>query len=143
MRNNPSFALNDDEEIRRLIRENPWVTLINHTSQGLVASHYPVVLDDSADGIAVLGHLVDHFEDRMPESCRMAATLEDAQYATRISAGTVGFRLTATRITAKSNLSQNKPAETVERIIRELQSGENYSNPDLAEEMRRVHGSVM
>ncbi|MEA9986601.1 MULTISPECIES: FMN-binding negative transcriptional regulator [Subtercola] len=205
MRTNPSFALADTEEIRRLIRLNPWVTLVSNTSTGLVASHYPVVLDEEADGIAVLSHvgrpderlhelgqhevlviiqgphgyispgwydanpavptwnfvvahlhgvpeilsddenltvlarLVDHFEDRMPEPRRMAGTLENAAYARRISAGTVGFRLTATRIDAKSKLSQNRPAETVERIIHELTEGDNYRQPELAAEMRRVH----
>ncbi|RFA22109.1 FMN-binding negative transcriptional regulator [Subtercola boreus] len=211
MRQNPVFdAPGDDEagrddEIRRLIRENPWVTLVSNTSAGLVASHYPVVLDEHAPGVSILSHvgrpddrlhelgehevlvvvqgphgyispgwyganpevptwnfvvahlhgvpeilpaaenlgvlasLVDHFEDRMPEPRRMNGTLENAEYAARISAGTVGFRLTATRIDAKFKLSQNRPAETVDRILHELSEGENYANPALAAEMRRVH----
>jgi transcriptional regulator len=205
VRQNPAFDAPGDDEIRRLIRENPWVTLVSNTSQGLVASHYPVVLDETADGIAILSHvgrpderlhelgqhevlvivqgphgyispgwydadpavptwnfvvahlhgvpellseaenldvlaqLVDHFEDRMPEPRRMNGTLENAEYAARISAGTVGFRLRATRIESKFKLSQNRPPETVERIIRELTDGENYANPELAAEMRRVH----
>ncbi|MDF2443219.1 MAG: transcriptional regulator [Subtercola sp.] len=205
MRENAVFDAPGDDEIRRLIRENASVTLVSNTSRGLVASHYPVVLDDEAEGITILSHvgrpderlhelgqhevlvvvqgphgyispgwydadpavptwnfvvahlhgvpeilpaaenlevlakLVDHFEDRMPEPRRMRGTLENAEYAARISAGTVGFRLTATRVEAKWKLSQNRPAETVERIIHELTDGAHYANPALAAEMRRVH----
>ncbi|MCU1475775.1 MAG: transcriptional regulator, partial [Subtercola sp.] len=207
MRDTPSFRLNDLEEIRRLVREYGFATIVSQTSNGLVASHYPVMLDENAPAgqIAILSHvgrpderlhelgqhevlaiiqgphgyispgwydadpavptwnfvvahlhgtpeilsdaenlevlasLVDHFEDRMPEPRRMNGTLANAEYAARISAGTVGFRLTATRIEAKSKLSQNRPAETVERIIHELTEGDTYRNPELAAEMRRVH----
>lgn len=58
MRQNPSFLLADTEEIKRLIRENPWATLVSVTDAGeTVASHYPVVLDESSDGIAVFSHV--------------------------------------------------------------------------------------
>ncbi len=206
MRHNPSFALDDPAEIRRLVRENPWATLISHTSAGeLVASHYPVVLDEDSDGIVLLSHvgrpdeqlhelglhellvviqgphgyispgwydaspavptwnfitahlygtpellsatdnlavldrLVDHFEDRMPVPRRLNDTADNAAYAARISAGTVGFRLRVTRVVAKSKLSQNKPAETVTRILAELEGSGPYASPGLAAEMRRVH----
>ena len=208
MRTNPSFALDDRAEIRRLIEQNPWVTLVSNTGAGLVASHYPVILDVNAptDEIVIVSHvgrpderlhelgqhevlvivqgphgyispgwydaapavptwnfvvahlhgvpeilsdeenlqvlatLVDHFEDRMPEPRRMNGTLQNAEYSARISAGTVGFRLTVTRFEAKSKLSQNRPAETVERIIHELADGDtHYRQPALATEMRRVH----
>src|SRR5687768_9389571 len=45
MRQNPSFVLGDIPELRRLIENNPWVTLVSDTTDGLVASHYAVVLD--------------------------------------------------------------------------------------------------
>ncbi|WP_085368488.1 FMN-binding negative transcriptional regulator [Leifsonia sp. NCR5] len=205
MRQNPSFALADVEEIKRLIRLNPWATIVSSTEAGLVASHYPILVDESRDDLsivthvgrpddllhelgqhellvivqgphgyispgwydanpavptwnftaahlsgvpeilsdeenfAVLGRLVDHFEDRMPSPRRMEGTPQDAAYAQRISSGTVGMRLTPTKIVAKSKLSQNKPAETVDRIIGELEGDGVYASRDLAAEMRRVH----
>ncbi len=208
MRQNPSFVLGDPAEIKRLVRENPWVTMISNTSSGLVASHYPVILDEASDDIVLLSHvgrpdeqlhelgshellvivqgphgyispgwydekpavptwnfvvahlygtpeilsdeenlrvlerLVDHFENRMPEPRRMHGTLADSQYASRIASGTVGFRLAVTRMVAKSKLSQNKPAETVERIISELGGDGAYASPALAAEMQRVHARL-
>ncbi|MGY4857108.1 FMN-binding negative transcriptional regulator [Cryobacterium sp. AP23] len=206
MRDNPSFALDEVDEVRRLVREHPWVTLVSHTTAGdLVASHYPVILDPTAaageivllshvgrpdeqlhelgahellvivqgphgyispgwydakpavptwnfvtahlhgtpellgdaENLRVLADLVDHFEDRMEQPRRMNGTLENAAYAERIVAGTVGFRLRVTRFTAKNKMSQNKPAETVERIIAELEGDGPYASVPLAAEMRR------
>ena len=60
MRENPSFALPEVAAVRRLIRENPWVSLISSTDAGeLVASHYPVILDPAAgaDEIVLLSHV--------------------------------------------------------------------------------------
>ncbi|RNE57192.1 FMN-binding negative transcriptional regulator [Cryobacterium tepidiphilum] len=204
MRQNPSFVLGDPDELKRLVRENPWVTMVSHTADGLVASHYPVILDESRDGVVLLSHvgrpdeqlhelgrhellvivqgphgyispgwydanpavptwnfvvahlygvpqllgddenlevlaaLVDHFEERMPQPRRMNGTIENADYAARIAAGTVGFRLEVTRVVAKEKMSQNKPAETVERIIGELEGSGPYASAALAGEMRRV-----
>jgi transcriptional regulator len=206
MRHNPSFALDDPAEIKRLIRENPWATLVSHTfSGGLVASHYPVLLEETDDGIVLVSHvgrpdealhelgrhellviiqgphgyispgwydaspavptwnfitahlygtpellsddenlrvldrLVDHFEERMPAPRRLNGTPDNAAYAARIVAGTVGFRLRVGRVTAKSKLSQNKPAEIVQRILAELSGDGPYASPALAAEMRRAH----
>jgi transcriptional regulator len=207
VRSNPSFALDQVAEVRHLITEYPWVTLVSHTDAGeLVASHYPVILDPAAgeDEIVLLSHmgrpdeqlhelgahelliivqgphgyispgwydarpavptwnfvtahlhgtpeilsdaenlrvlaaLVDHFEDRMEEPRRMNGTLENADYAARIVSGTVGFRLRVTRVTAKEKMSQNKPAETVERIITELEGSGPYASAALAARMRRA-----
>ena len=91
--------------------------------------------------LRVLERLVDHFEERMPEPRRLFGTEADAAYAARIVAGTVGFRLRVRRLTAKSKLSQNKPAETVARILVELDGDGPFASPALAAEMRRVHGS--
>jgi transcriptional regulator len=206
MRSNPSFAMEDPDEVKRWIRENPWVILVSNTTTGLVASHYPVILDEEHDGISVLSHvgrpderlhelgqhevmlivqgphgyvspgwygegpavptwnflaahlygvpeiltetenhrvlglLVDRFEDRMPTPRRMADSADAAEYAQRIMKGTVGFRLTATRFTAKAKLSQNKPAEIVDTVIDRLENGNVYANPELAREMRRAQG---
>ncbi len=43
--------------VRRLIRENPWGTLVSNNQGELVASHYPILLDDRAEGLAVLTHV--------------------------------------------------------------------------------------
>ncbi|MBC7442325.1 MAG: FMN-binding negative transcriptional regulator [Ramlibacter sp.] len=211
MRHNPSFALDDPDEVKRLIRENPWASIISHTSAGeLVASHYPVVLDEDAEGIVLLSHvgrpdealhelgrhellviiqgphgyispgwydgdgaapvpavptwnfvtahlhgipellsdeenlrvldrLVDYFEERLGEPRRLHQTPANSAYAARIVAGTVGFRLRVSRLSAKSKLSQNKPAETVARILAGLDGDGPYASPALAAEMRRVH----
>ena len=204
MRHTPSFLMTDPEEVKRLIRENPWATIVSHTSNGLVASHYPVILEETEGTISIVSHvgrpdeqlhelgqhevlviiqgphgyispgwyhdeksgfvptwnhvtahlygvpqilseaenfevldkLVEHFEDRMPEPISLDI---DEQAARRIALGTVGLRLVVTRFDARAKLSQNKPAEVVDRIIDELQAGEQYSNPDLAREMRRAH----
>jgi len=204
MRHTPGYLLTDPDELKRLIRENPWATIVSHTATGLVASHYPVILEEDAAGISivshvgrpdeqlhelgqheimvivqgphgyispgwyaptdfvptwnhvtahlygtpeilsdeenfrVLGQLVDHFEDPMPRPVRLSV---DEEGARRIAKGTVGLRLKVDRFDARLKLSQNKMPEVVDRIINELQAGENYSNPDLAREMRRVHHS--
>jgi transcriptional regulator len=211
MRQTPSFILASDDAVKRLIRENPWVTMVSHTDAGeLVASHYPVILDESVeDGIVLLSHvgrpdeqlhelgqhpllvivqgphgyispgwydakpavptwnfvvahlhgtpellgndenlavldrLVDHFEERMPEPRRMNGTEANAEYAARIVSGTVGFRMRVERYTGKNKMSQNRPAETVERIIHELEHGEHYASPELAREMRRARGEAV
>lgn len=57
MRHTPTFILDDPEEVKRLIRENPWATIVSTTSNGLVASHYPIVLEEDADGISIVSHV--------------------------------------------------------------------------------------
>lgn len=200
MRQNPSFALTDVGEIRRLIDLNPWVTLVSHTDDGLVASHYAVMLDDSRDDLTIVGHvgkpddailglgerelmvvvqgphgyitprwygdvpavptwnfvsahlsgipellsadenlrvldrLVDRFEGRGEDARGLYALPNDAAFVERLERGTVGFRLTPTRVTAKRKLSQNRSPEVVETIIAGLEEG----NPALAAEMQRA-----
>ncbi len=57
MRHTPRYVLTDPDEVKRLIRENPWATIVSHTANGLVASHYPVLLDESAEQIVLLSHV--------------------------------------------------------------------------------------
>ena len=57
MRHTPTYVLTDPDEVKRLIRENPWATIVSHTSHGLVASHYPVVLEEDAEGISIVSHV--------------------------------------------------------------------------------------
>jgi len=56
MRHTPHYLLTDPVEVERLIRENPWATFVSSTSHGLVASHYPVIVDDAADELSILTH---------------------------------------------------------------------------------------
>jgi transcriptional regulator len=84
----------------------------------------------------VLSQLVDHFEDSMPHPVQLSV---DEEGARRIALGTVGLRLRVTRFDARLKLSQNKSPEVVDRIIDELQAGEQYANHGLAREMRRLH----
>lgn len=200
MLHTPPYAIDDPDEVKRLIRENPWGTLVTHTANGLVASHYPMLLEEDAEGISVVSHvgkpddeklelgrgealviiqgphgyispgwydtpavptwnhvtahlwgvpeilsddenwdvltrLVTHFEHRMPHP----VLLDDVGESGRaLMAGTVGFRMRATRFEARLKLSQNRP-RVAGTIIDELDHGEHYAQPALAEEMRRVH----
>ncbi|MBU4466231.1 MAG: FMN-binding negative transcriptional regulator [Actinobacteria bacterium] len=208
MRQNPSFAMTDVAELRRLIDLNPWMTLVSHTDEGLVASHYAVLLDDDRDDLTIVGHvgkpddlihglgqrellvvvqgphgyispgwygdaagvptwnfvsahltgvpevltaeenlrvlerLVARFEAHQPEPRLMWAPPNDPAYVERLEKGTVGFRLTPTRVAAKRKLSQNKTPEVVETIIAELSGDGPYADARLADEMRRAHDAM-
>lgn len=204
MRQNPSFSLADPAAIKQLIRDNPWATIVSATSEGLVASHYPLLVDEDREELsilthvgrpddlvhelgqhevlvvvqgphgyispswydadpavptwnfvaahlrgvpeilareenfAVLGRLVDHFEDRVPDPRRMLADPADAAFAQRLQAGTVGMRLTPTSVTAKAKLSQNKPVHVVDSVIAHLEGDGPYAQPALAALMREA-----
>src|SRR5690606_19503729 len=57
MRQNPSFTLADVVEIRRVIDQNPWATIVSAGDEGLVASHYVVLLDEDRDDLTIVGHV--------------------------------------------------------------------------------------
>ena len=59
MRHNPKHAVTDEAVVRRLIEENPWATIVSRNDDELVASHYPVLLDDTAasDELTVVTHV--------------------------------------------------------------------------------------
>ena len=57
MRHNPKHAVCDERVVRALIAGNPWSTIVSHTDDGLVASHYPVLLDEHSDDLAVVTHV--------------------------------------------------------------------------------------
>ena len=61
MRHTPRYLMTDPNEVKRLIRGNPWATIVSHIAKGLVASHYPVILDPTepdvgADDIVLVSH---------------------------------------------------------------------------------------
>ncbi|WP_322408921.1 FMN-binding negative transcriptional regulator [Microbacterium invictum] len=204
MRQNPSFAMTDVTELRRLVDLHPWATIVSATEQGLVASHYVVLLDDDRDDLTIVGHVgkpddlihglgtrellvviqgphgyvspgwygdvpavptwnfaavhlsgvpeildaqenlrvldrvVARFESAMPEPRLMWERPNDAAFVERLERGTVGFRLTPTRIVAKRKLSQNKPADVVRAVIDGLAEEGPHHNPALAAEMERA-----
>ena len=195
--------MTDVGEIRRLIDLNPWVTLVSQTDDGLVASHYAVMLDDTRDDLTIVGHvgkpddailglgerellvvvqgphgyitprwygdvpavptwnfvsahlsgipellspdenlrvlerLVDRFEGDGDDARGLYRLPNDEAFVERLERGTVGFRLTPTRVTAKRKLSQNKTAEVVETIIAGL-ADEGPERAPLVAEMRRA-----
>ncbi len=95
----------------------------------------PEILSDD-ENFRVLGELVDHFEQRMPEPVSLDV---DQETARRIALGTVGIRIRVTRFDARAKLSQNKAPEVVERIIAGLRGDGPYASPALADEMARAH----
>ncbi len=205
MRTNQHYKLEDVDVVRRLIRENPWATLVSNPSTGLVASHYPVLLDEDREELSIVTHvgrpdekvhelgehellmivqgpngyissswygdhvevptwnfivahlsgvpeileheenfavlerLVDNFEDHVARPRPLTGTPEDAEHARRESRGTVGLRLTPTKLVAKLKMHQGYSPEIVESVIGELEADGPYANPALAREMRLVH----
>ncbi|MDQ8046156.1 MAG: FMN-binding negative transcriptional regulator [Solirubrobacteraceae bacterium] len=57
MRHNPLFEVTDEAVVRALIAANPWTTIVSSTAEGPVASHYPVLLDDTAEALTVVTHV--------------------------------------------------------------------------------------
>ena len=57
MRHNPLHASTDPETVRQLIRENPWATIVSANKGELIASHYPVLLDEDSSELAVFTHV--------------------------------------------------------------------------------------
>lgn len=56
MRHTPRYLMTDPEEVKRLIRGNPWATFVSPASGGLVASHYPALLLEDEDDIVIASH---------------------------------------------------------------------------------------
>lgn len=67
MRYTPAYVMDDPREVVRLVRRHPWATFVSATSKGLVASHYPVLVEPGAGSEATPGStsediiLVTHF----------------------------------------------------------------------------------
>ena len=56
MRHTPRYLMTDPDEVRRLIRRHPWATFVSATSRGLVASHYPVLVEEG-DELSIVSHV--------------------------------------------------------------------------------------
>jgi transcriptional regulator len=57
MRHNPKHAVTDPRLVRTLIAEHPWATIVSQHDGELVASHYPVLLDEPGDELAIVTHV--------------------------------------------------------------------------------------
>lgn len=57
MRDNPRTAVTDVAVVRQLIIDNPWATMVSHTPDGLVASHYPFLLEQGTDELVLVSHV--------------------------------------------------------------------------------------
>jgi len=57
MRHNLKHASTDPEIVRQLIRENPWAIIASANNGELIASHYPVLLDEQSSELAVFTHV--------------------------------------------------------------------------------------
>jgi transcriptional regulator len=57
MRLNPTFTSTEVEVVKELIRENPWSVLVSNNNGALVASHYPVMLDEESPDLSVVTHV--------------------------------------------------------------------------------------
>ncbi|MDH6214059.1 FMN-binding negative transcriptional regulator [Streptomyces pseudovenezuelae] len=112
--------------------ETPHVPTWNFT---VLHVHGRPELLDPSDTYDVLSATVDHFEDRLPEPWRLARV---ESYAHRIAAAVTGFRLPASRVTAKAKLSQDEREEVVLRLAEALESGGPYASPELARAMRDI-----
>ena len=202
MRTNPFYALDDPAVIRRLIEENPWAIIVSPATGGLVASHYPVLIDDEREELSIVTHvgrpdeanhelgqhellmiiqgphgyissswygdlvevptwnfitahlsgvpevleeeenfrvltrLVQHFEGKVEQPRYLDSTEEIAADARQDSRGTIGLRLTPTKIVAKQKMSQNRPPDVIKEIVRQLEGNGPYASPELAREMK-------
>lgn len=200
------YTMTDENAVKALIRQHPWATLVGTGQDGLVAAHYPVLLDEDSDGIVLLSHvsrrdadlfelgahellvifsgphgyispgwyqlpvavptwnfavvhaygvpkhldttenlnvlerLVDRFEDALPKPFRLNITEANTAYAQQIVGGTVGYAMRVDRVVARDKMSQDKPAEVVDRIVAELRSPGPYQNLELANRVAAHRG---
>jgi len=200
----PIYRITDESVVKDLVRRHGWVTLVSHTSKGLVASHLPVVVQDG-EGFELVGHfgrpddenheltapsesmivvqgphgyvssswygtgptastwdfvvvhlygvpepildpeenmralaeLQSKYESALPDPVLMEETPELAHSLAR---GARAFRFRVARWQGRNKMSQNRPAEVVERIVTQLESPEQpYANPELAALVREAN----
>ncbi len=154
MRHTPDHAVTDEHVVRRLIAENPWATLVSNPDGELVASHYPVLLDDRDEQLAVVTHV-----GRPDEELHRFGTGElllivagphdfeqhvevplalDQEFGSRLARGTVGVRLPISRFVCKVKMSQDKDPQSQRHVLEALRRRGPYFNPALADEMERA-----
>ena len=85
------------------------------------------------ENLRVLTRLVEHFERHVKEP-----EFLDQELGARIARGTVGMRIPISSFTCKVKMSREEDPQTRRRVIEALRRQGPYSNPALAEEMRRA-----
>ena len=84
----------------------------------------------------MLHRLVEHFERHVPHPGLLDGTTADAENARTDARGTVGLRLTPTRIVGKRKMSQNQSPEIVDAVIAQLKGDGPYASRPLARKTR-------
>ena len=56
MRHTPRYLMTDLADVKDLVRASPWATFVSHTAGGLVASHYPILLEEDREEISIVSH---------------------------------------------------------------------------------------
>jgi transcriptional regulator len=120
MRHNPHHAVTDPAIVRRLIRENPWATFVSD-NDGLVASHYPILLDEESEELAIYSHV-----GRPDEEIHGLGTREILV----IVAGPHGY--------ISPTISEDKDPVSQRQVIEQLRGEGPYAHPVLADEMERA-----
>ncbi len=64
MRHNPRHASTDELVVRQIVADHPWALLVSQHDGALVASHYPVLLDDTTAELSLVTH-VGRPDDRL------------------------------------------------------------------------------
>ena len=103
------------------------------TTWNFIVAHLsgvPEILEHE-ENFEVLTRLVDHLEQHVAHPRPLDATPEVAENARRDSRGTIGLRLTPTRIVAKRKMSQNKSPDIVETVLGELEGDGPYASESL------------
>lgn len=58
MRHTPAFAVDDVEAVKQLVQQSAWARIISDVpGRGLVASHYPVMLEESGGQLVLVSHV--------------------------------------------------------------------------------------
>ena len=97
----------------------------------------PEVLEGE-DGFDVVRRTLEMQEAAIEEDTRFRLDGDQLEFARKLYPGIVPFRLTPTRIEAKVKLSQDYPAEVVERVVERLEEPGPYQNVALAADIRRL-----
>lgn len=109
----------------------PYVPTWNYVTAHL---HGRLTVLDPESTYDVLDQTVDHFESARSRPFRMS---EVKTFADRLAPGVVGFRFSPARVVAKAKLSQDKPVEDYEGVLKGLEDpGDVHGDPRLAAVMR-------
>ena len=97
---------------------------------------------DPQENLEVLMGLQRKYEEVLPEPMLMERSPEIAEALAR---GARAFRMKVTRWQGRNKMSQNRPAEVVERVVEQLDADpavQPYANPELAALVRRANPGV-